>query len=379
MSLRDARPLWGEIDLPAVTHNVALIRRMAGRPVNILAPVKANAYGHGVVEIGRHLAGLGVEGLATANVEEAIALRRAGVACPILLYGAQLPAGNAVLLEHRLTPTIHGREGLEAVDALGRARGAPVPVHVKVDAGLGRLGVRLDEAADFVASLLDRPGLILEGIYTHIPFSDAAGADWSARRLRAFADLVAAVETRHGMRIAYAQAGASAVLAGALPDRLNTVAPGHLTFGLSPLAGRRAETLGFRKALRALRARLIHVGRRRAGDDLIGTGPGGLGADATTGVILFGMDNGYRPAAPGRVAHVLCGGRRCPVLAVSAEYSVIDLSGVDAPRLGDLVTVIGDDGDAAIAVEDVAADQGAPSAAYWQIALRSVPLVVDRG
>jgi len=374
MSLRDARPLWGEVDLAAITANIALIRQMAGRPVRILAPVKANAYGHGVVPVGRHLAAIGVDGLATANVEEAIALRRAGVAVPILLYGAQLPAGNALLLEHRLTPTVHGREGLDAVDALGRARGAAVPVHVKVDAGLGRLGVRLDEAAAFVDALLERRGVVLEGVYTHIPFSDTMGAAWSARRLQAFADLVGAIETRHGLTIPYAQAGASSVLADRLPDRLNTLAPGHLTFGLSPITGRRAETLGFRKALRALRACLIHIGTRRSGDDLAGAGPGGLAAPGRTGVILFGMDNGYRPAAPGRVAQMLCRGRRCPVLAVSAEYTVIDLTGVDAPGLGDVVTIIGADGGEATAVEDLAVDQGAPSAAYWQIALRSVPL-----
>jgi alanine racemase len=159
----------------------------------------------------------------------------------------------------------------------------------------------------------------------------------------------------------------------ALPDSLNTIAPGHLLFGLSPVAGRSAEALGFRKALRALRARLIHVGHRRRGDDLARAGLGGALADATTGVVLIGMDNGYRPASkPG--AFMLCQGVRCPVLGVSAEYTVIDLSTAPGAAVGDVVTVIGEDGGDVIAVESLAEQVGAPSAAYWMLGLRAVPM-----
>lgn len=375
MTVSDARPLWGEIDLGAITHNVALLREKAGRPVKILAPVKANAYGHGVEAVSLHLQSLGVEGLATANFADAVAARRAGVTIPILMYGSQLPSGHQLLLDNRLTPSVYSREGLQALAAIAVQRSGPVAVHVKVDAGLGRIGVRLDEAADFVRQVLAVPKLFLEGIYTHIPFSDGAGAAWSERRMKAFGELVRGIEAEHGIRIPYAQGAASSVLSKSFDDPLNTIAPGHLTFGLSPINGLRSETLGFHKALRALKAKLIHIGKRKAGDDLIGTGPGGLAADGTVGVILFGMDNGYRPAAPGQTAHVLCHGQRCAVLAVSAEYTVIDLAGVAQARLGDAVTVIGEDGGREIAVEDVATYEGAPSAAYWQVGLRNVPFV----
>lgn len=365
----NARPLWGEIDLGAITHNVALLRARAGRPVKIIAPVKANAYGHGVEAVSLHLQALGVEGLATANFEDAIAARRAGVTIPILMYGSQLPSGHGLLLRHKLTPSVYSRPSLEALAALSETAAAPIAVHVKVDAGLGRLGVRLEDAAAFVREVLAHRRLYLEGIYTHIPFSGGAGGEWSRRRLAAFSALVRAIETEHGIRIDYAQGSASSVLASAFDDPLNTISPGHLIFGLSPIDGLRAETLGFRKALRGLHARLIHIGHRKAGDDVLG-----LASEATTGVILFGMDNGYRPAAPGQKAHMLCRGHLCPVLAVSAEYTVIGLSQVADPELGDVVTVIGEDGGASIAVEAVAEYAGAPSAAYWQVGLRNVPL-----
>jgi alanine racemase len=370
------RPLAGELDLSAITHNIALLRAQAGRQVKIIAPIKANAYGHGVVAVSKHLESLGVEGLATANFDDAVAARGAGVKLPIIMYGSQLPSGVSQLVENGLTPSAYSREMLQALAVHARALGRRIPVHVKVDAGLGRLGVRLDETAAFAREVMASPGLHLEGIYTHIPFSDAAGAEWSSRRLRAFCSAVRAIETEHQIRIDYAQGAASSLLARQIPDELNTISPGHLVFGLCPLNGERAETLGFRKAMRAIRAQLIHIGERRKGDDLAGTGPEGLASDGRVGIILFGMDNGYRMGPTGKPGYVLCRGKRCPVLGVSAEYATIDLAAVADVRLGDVVTIVGRDGAEEIAAEDVAAQLGAPSAAYWMTGLRNVPVAL---
>ncbi len=351
----DARPLWGDVDLGAIAHNLTLVRARAGRPVRVIVPVKADAYGHGAEAVGRHLERLGVDGLATANVAEAVALRGAGVELPIVMYGSHLPAGAGYLLAHGLTPTIYGRPALEAV--AGAADGGPVGVHVKVDAGFGRLGVRLDEAADLVRAVVAEPRLRLEGLYTHVPFDDPVRAPWAVRCLEAFRALVRAVEAEHGLEIPYAQAGASSVLTLGLADALNTIAPGHLLYGLCPITGRRAEELGLRKALRSLRAGLIHV-----------AGP----SASRTGVILFGIDNGY--GRSGGTAVVVCRGVRCPVLSVTAEYTVLDLSAVAGAAIGDEVTIVGEQDGEAIAVEDVAAATGAPSAGYWMMGLRKVPL-----
>ncbi len=369
--------MWADIDLGAITHNIALLRARVGRPVKILAPVKANAYGHGAVAVGRHLAGLGVEGLATANVDEAVAIRQAGVTVPILLYGAQLPSGNAYLLRHDITPSVYSSESLQALSALAATSGRTINVHIKVDAAMGRLGVRLDDAAAFAREVIASPGLRLEGVYTHIPFSESDGEQWSRRRLVAFTDLIRAIEHEHGITIDYAQAAASSVLASGFPDSLNTIAPGHLAVGLHPISGQRAEDAGFRKALTALRAQLIHIGQRKRGDDLLGTWPDGLAEDRRVGVIVLGIDNGYRPGPAGSAAFMLCHGQRCRVLGVSAEYTVIDLDDVAHAAIGDVVTVVGSDGEQSIAVEDVAQQLGAPSAVYWMMSLKSVPYRYD--
>ncbi len=367
-----ARPVWADVDLGAITHNLALIRERARRPVRVLAAVKADAYGHGVIPVGRHLAALGVDGLGTANLDDAVRLREAGVTVPILLYGSPLPDGFAPVLAHGLTPTVYSADAVAAVARLAAAEGRPVPVHVKVDCGLGRLGVRLDEAPALIRAVIAEPQLHLEGVYTHIPFADAAGEAWSRRRLHDFTRVVAGVEAEHGIAIPYVEASASAVLAAGIPDGLTTVAPGHLLFGLTPLEGQRAEQLGFRKALTAVRAALIHVGRREPGDEMLG-GPGAA-AVRRAGVILFGIDNGYGSAVPPATAQVLVRGRRCPVVGVSAEYAVVALDDVPEADVGDTVTLIGADGGDAIAVEEVAAWLGAPSAAYWMLGVKHVPL-----
>ncbi len=365
--------MWAEVDLGAITHNIALIRERAGRPVKLLVPVKANAYGHGAAVVGLHLESLGVDGLATANVDDAVAIRRAGATLPILLYGAQLPTGNQYLLQHDLTPTVYSSESLRSISDLAVDAGRTIDVHIKVDAGMGRLGVRLDEAAAFADEVIDAPNVRLEGIYTHIPFSDGLGGTWSRRRLRAFTEVVRTIEATHRTAIDFVQAAASSVFAEDVPDVLNTIAPGHLTFGLHPITGASAEASGYRKALRAVRAAVIHIGQRRKGDDLPGVGADGIEADATVGVVLFGMDNGYREGHTGTPAYMLCRGRRCAVLSVSAEYTVVDLTGVPGAAVGDIVTVIGRDGDDEIAVETVAEQLGAPSAAYWMVGLKSIP------
>jgi len=369
----EARPLWADVDLGAITHNVALLRERAGRPVRILAALKANAYGHGIAAVAKHLESIGVDGIATANLDDALAVRRSGFALPILMYGSALPGGLGLLVANDLTPSIWTRDALDEVTQLAGELDRTIAVHVKVDAGLGRLGVRLDEARAFSSQVTAAPGVLLAGMYTHLAFGNAARATWSQRRLAAFTELVRQVEGDHDMSLEFAQGAASSVLLEGFADSLNTIAPGHLLFGLSPVAGRSAEELGFRKALTALRGRLIHVGRRKRGDDLARSGPGGLAADATVGVVLIGMDNGYRAASvPGAV--MLWRGVPCPVLGVSAEYTVIDLSAAPGAAVGDTVTVIGEDGGEVVAVESLAAQAGVPSAAYWILGLRSVPV-----
>src|SRR5262249_42600380 len=147
------RPLWMELDLDAFAHNLAVVRRLAG-PRRLIASVKANAYGHGAVAIARELARQGVETLWTGSIDEALAIRDAGIRARILLFGGYLPKDIPDLIGHGFTPTICDRAGAEAVSA---AASDPTPVYIKVDSGLGRLGVPLADAAELISGIAALP------------------------------------------------------------------------------------------------------------------------------------------------------------------------------------------------------------------------------
>jgi alanine racemase len=367
---RAARPVWAEIDLDAITHNIDVIRERVKRPVRFIVPIKANAYGHGAVAVSRHLETIGIDAVATANIEEAIEVRASGVTIPIVMYASHLPEATEQLVAHGLTPTIADVDGLRAAAAVGSAH-RPVRAHVEVDAGFGRLGVRFDDAAEFIARVVAEPCVQLEGIYTHVPFGDTSGATWASRSVSAFNALVREVEARHQIHVDFAQVSASAALLHELPDALNTLAPGHLTYGISPLTDVRVGDLGFLPALRALRAQVIHVGQREPGD-VLAAKP--ATRSQQTAVLLLGVDNGYEFAAGD---HVLLRGRRCPVLSVTAEYTVVDVSNLPDVAVGDVATIIGDDGEHSIALTDVASARGR-SPGYWMMGVRRVPLTYGR-
>lgn len=371
---RLARPIWGEVNLRAITKNLLELRRVVGRPVKVIASVKADAYGLGVIPVGRHLEKIGVNALATANFDDAVALRESGVEIPIIMFASNLPGGVGALLQYKLTPTLCD---LETARLVSEGATRTVNVHVKVDAGLGRLGVKLRDARDFIRSIVQLPRIRLEGVYTHIPFGDEAGEIWARRRLTAFIELVKQIQSVDGLQPDYAQACASSAIACGFPDALNTVAPGQLLYGIRPVQRQQLQDWKFTPALTSIKARLFHIAQHGIADDLAPRGQYTLPRATRTGVILFGVDNGFRtPAPPG--AYLLCRGKRCAVVAVSAEYTVIDLTGADGARVGDEVTIIGRDCDEYIGLEGVAEYLGVPTL-YAGMNLRRIPMRYTEG
>jgi alanine racemase len=365
-----ARPIWAEVDLEAISRNLSEIKRLTGRPVKIIASVKGDAYGLGVTAVGRHLEKLGVNALATANFEDAVALRRSGVEIPIIMFASNLPGGAATLLKYKLTPSVCDLQTAQILSATARRR---VNIHVKVDAGFGRLGVKLRDARKFIQDVVQLPNINLEGVYTHIPFSDEIGETWSRRRLAAFIDLIEQLRSVDGLQLDYTQACASAAIACGFPDTLNAVAPGQLLYGIRPVQQKRVRDWRFSPALTSIKARVFHLAQHEVADDLLAAqGECTLPIATRTGVILFGVDNGFRmPAVPG--AYMLCRGKRCAVVGVSAEYTVIDLTTTNGVCVGDEVTIIGRDGEECITLEHVAEYLGlAPL--YAGMSLHRIPM-----
>lgn len=344
-------PVWAELDLERLEGNYIEVSRRCGPGIKIIASIKADAYGHGAQEIAWALRGFGVFALATGSMDDAIAIRQSGIDTPILMFGSYLPEGIEEILRHDLIPTIYNMEGARAVS---EASTAPVPIYIKVDAGLGRLGVPLAKALDFVRNVVKLPRVQLEGLYTHVPFVDAAGRDWAAQRLTDFDRLVATIEDA-GTKIPVTQARASSCLVAGLQDRANAVCVGHVLYGMSPLLDDSiADLSGLRPVLRSIKSCLIHVMHHAAGSDIAIGGHYGLGRAKTTGVIPAGMSSGLRRPLGKSPASALLRGTRVPIISVSLEHATLDLDAIDSPRIGEEVMLLGVDGAEAITLADMA-------------------------
>jgi alanine racemase len=328
-------PAAMEIDLAAVAANLAVVRdRLAGGRA-IVAAVKGDAYGHGAAMVARSLARGGVDWLAAGSLRDAEAVRRAGVATPLLLLGPLQAEDIPQVLAGRLVPTLDTEA---AAGLLAQAVPAPQPVAVKVDCGFGRFGVPLDRAAAFVRWLAGLPALRLAALYTHLPFADEAGLRWAAARTAAFDGMVDALR-RDGLAPPVVQSVASPGLVAGIADRGTAIAAGHLLYGLSPVTGplaARCAALGLRPAFRGITTRLVHVGHPL---------PGGAAAgylqrqDGAVGVVPIGIQDGYRPQ-PG-AAFMMIRGRPAPVLRVCLENTILGLQHCPEAGLGDPVLVAG--------------------------------------
>jgi len=179
------RPTWAEISLPALRRNFDRVRRLAGAR-RVMAVLKADAYGHGAVAVARCLAACGVDWLGVATVEEAVELRETGIEQPILLLGGLYMSDPADLVEYRLTPSISSTARLDTYAACAQRSGNPIPFHLKIDTGLGRLGLPPSRVPSFLAHYVELEGLELKGIFTHLASAEDLVATQTDEQLAHF-------------------------------------------------------------------------------------------------------------------------------------------------------------------------------------------------
>jgi alanine racemase len=197
------------------------------------------------------------------------------------------------------------------------------------------------------------PGLQIYGVYTHLPFQDRAGAALTESGLELLRGVIREIQDG-GIEIQYVEALASAGLLDGMDPVGNLVNPGHLLYGLSPFAEPTADTSGLRKVLTSLRTRLIHIGEPVEPNTESPSVGAGYGIDRTLrrGIVPVGFFQGYR--LPARGAFMLCGGVRVPVMRVSLEHAMLDLSEVSSAAVGDEVVIVGEQGDERIDIEEIA-------------------------
>jgi alanine racemase len=343
------RPAFMEVDLEAIQRNYLEAVRLAGPSRRVIASVKANAYGHGVLDVVQALERHRPYAYWTGHVPEAISLRQAGIRTKIIMFGGYLPESIPELLEYDLIPTIYDDVGLAAI--LKVRKGAPVPVYVKVDAGLGRLGVALSSAKAFLGRVANSATLRLEGVYTHLPFKDKNGEAWALERSSMFQKFL--VELRHdGIDPPITQLWGSSGFLANLPDATSAVCLGHVLYGLSPVSSEVAAFNQFRPAFQRLASNLIHVAQHKVGESLGFISEYRVGQGMTTGVIAFGIGDGMRRPVHEATINVLIKGKHAPVIGTSLEHTILDLSEIQSPQVGDEVVLIGKLGSRTVMLED---------------------------
>ena len=351
----DAHPAWAVYDLDRLRGNLIEIRRRIGPDQACIVALKGNAYGHGAVPVAKALDGEGLAAFMTGSFDEACRLRSEQLRTPVVMFAGALPAGMADLVRAGLVPTVVDRASAEA--AAGAApSGEAVPVYVKVNAGLGRLGVPLEAAEAFLGELAAMQGLEVQGLYTHLPFGDAHGRDWAeqkARRLRC--------APRAPCRARPDTAGH--------PGARKRLRCGRV-IGSSQRGLRRPPALWPLAICRCLAREPLRVsagsgrGREptdtrlrslRRGSDIAIGGSYRLRHGRCTGVAPIGVAQGLVRPVPGSRPQVLIRGRRAPVLAVSLEHLVLDLTDVEGAAVGDVIWLLGGDSDGAIGLNELAA------------------------
>jgi alanine racemase len=333
------RPTRVEVDLDAIAHNVARLRERASG-AEVCAVVKADGYGHGAVPVARAALAGGATWLAVALVEEGLQLREAGLEVPVLLLSEPPIAAVEDLLAAELTPTVYREPFIAVLDAHGQVHGRPVRVHVKVDTGMGRVGIAPDDLDARLHQLAAAEGIEVEGLWTHLARADEAEVPTTGQQLAAF-ERARRLAARVGIRPRLVHA---ANTAGVLlhPDSHHSlVRPGIGIYGLSPSADVDAATYGLLPALKLV-SEVSFVKRVDAGTPL----SYGHRWRAPEAGIVATVPIGYADGVPRRLtnrAQVLLGGRRRPMVGTVTMDQLLVWCGDDEVAVGDEVVLLGGD------------------------------------
>ncbi|HUJ72042.1 MAG TPA: alanine racemase [Verrucomicrobiae bacterium] len=346
---------WVEVDLDALRHNVAAVRRRIGPNVKITAVVKADAYGHGLAQVGATLMQCGIDAFAVATLSEALSLRQiGGDGWPILLFGSALPFEVATMLDQNITPTISTLDEARLFEQEARQRGKMVDVHVEVDTGMGRVGFWHEDAAKSILQIVRLHYVHVVGLYTHFPSADE-DPDETRRELGLFQIVVQQLAAK-GVNIPSLHTANSAAVVNLPESHLNMVRTGLILYGITPIVSHASTPLRFGefRPLLTFKARVAYVKDVAAGRTISYGQTFTAEKPMRIATVTAGYADGFSRHLSNK-AQVLVGGKRCPVIGrVTMDQIMVDVTQLPRVQCGDEVVFIGQQGDAQITASEVA-------------------------
>ncbi|MFH1397626.1 MAG: alanine racemase [Candidatus Omnitrophota bacterium] len=352
------RPTWAEVNLKNLSHNFKEIKRFVSSDTKIMACVKADAYGHGIIPVSRRLELLGVDCLGVASIDEGIDLRKAGLKSQILVLGLMLKADIDPLFKYRITPTVCTDDLAKALDSAACFQKSPIAVHIKIDTGMGRVGVLYDQAIHFIRRAQKLKHIRIQGIFTHFPLADV-NDDFTRNQIRKM-NLILSSLKKEGIDIPIVHTANSMGIISYQNSHFNMVRPGLFLYGLYPKknffpkAGSRNMRGEIKlKPVLSLKTRVIYI-KRVPKDYGISYGHTYItGRESTIVTLPIGYGDGY-PRNLSNKAPILIQGRRFKISGrVCMDQIMVDVGDYKV-KAGAEAVLIGFQGKNRITAEELA-------------------------
>lgn len=341
-----------QVDLDAILHNIYHMRQNIAPDTKLMAVIKTDGYGHGSVPIAHCLEPLEeIYGFAVATAEEAHILRESGVSKPILVLGYTFPYAYELMAREQIRAAVFRRDSIAGLAKAAAAQDCRMKVHIKVDTGMGRIGITPDwEGLAFVEQLMKEPNIEIEGIFTHFARADERDKNSALEQLGRFREFIYTIESSLGLRIPIRHCSNSAGILELPEANMDLVRAGITLYGLSPSDEVSGDSVPLEPAL-SLYSRIVYMKTICSGQSVSYGGTFTASKDTRVATIPVGYGDGYPRSLSGR-GYVLLHGQRAPILGrVCMDQFMIDVTDIPQAREGDRVTLIGKDGEEHISAE----------------------------
>lgn len=342
---------WTEVNLDAIAQNVKNIKKLIGKKKELMAVVKGNAYGHDILEISSVVLENGATRLAVARLEEAIFLRKAGITVPILVLGLTLKPQAESLVSYDITPTVCEFEMIEKLSELAVQMNKMAKIHLKVDTGMGRIGIFPDDVLRFIKRIKALKKVEIEGIFTHFSVADEKDKFYTEEQFRKFIEILTILE-KEGIKIPIKHVGNSATLLDLPHMWLDMVRPGLAIYGLYP-SKEVKKTINLIPA-QQFKTKIVFIKELPRGESISYGRTYITKRRMRVASLPVGYADGYNRLLSNQ-GEVLVRGQRVPIIGrVCMDQCMIDVTNLTQVEIGDEVVLWGRQGEEMITVEEIA-------------------------
>jgi len=351
------RPAWAEINLDNLANNMKEIRRLTDEKAQITAVIKADGYGHGAKYIAQTLLENGADRFAVAVLDEALELRNFGITVPILVLGYSQPERAKAIVENDIEQAVYSYELAKALSDEAVKQNKEVKIHIKVDTGMGRIGLRADESSiDCIKKIHELPNLTIEGMFTHFAIADEKDKTFTEEQFSKFMWVAGRLE-EEGIKIRLKHCGNSATIIDLPKMHLDMVRAGIILYGLAPSQDVELEKINLKQVM-SLKVRITHVKEINPGESVSYGRKFIASRKSKIASLPIGYADGYTRMLSGK-AEALVNGIKVPVVGrICMDQCMIDVTGIEDVKVGDEVVLFGEQNGSFISIDEIAEKLG---------------------